>query len=155
MAQNLHITIDDKAVRRALNVAPEQVVNTMHVSLQRSAVYAQRMFRTNITDNGSVHTGELRRSVEFKFENKLAVNIRPMAKYAPFVEYGTRPHWTSVRNLERWAKFRGINAYALQRSIAMHGTKPHPYEEKTFKQVQPYAIRNMQQSLNRVVKEIL
>lgn len=155
MATNIRIQVDDKQLRQALRIAPNRIVNAMHVSLNRSAVQTQRYFREQITENESIHTGELRRSVHFQFLNKLNVVIEPEAKYADFVEKGTRPHWTSVRNLERWARFRGINPYVLQRSIARKGTKAHPFEKKVADKTVRFAQRDMQQQLNKTIKEVL
>lgn len=155
MATNIRIQVDDKQLRQALRIAPNRIVNAMHVSLNRSAVQTQRYFREEITNNGSIHTGELRRSVHFHFLNKLNVVIEPEAKYADFVEKGTRPHWTSVRNLERWARFRGINPYVLQHSIARKGTKAHPFEKKVANKTIRFAQRDMQQQLNKTIKEVL
>lgn len=155
MATNIRIQVDDKQLRQALRIAPNRIVNAMHVSLNRSAVQTQRYFREQITENESIHTGELRRSVHFHFLNKLNVVIEPEAKYADFVEKGTRPHWTSVRNLERWARFRGINPYVLQHSIARKGTKAHPFEKKVADKTVRFAQRDMQQQLNKTIKEVL
>ena len=77
------------------------------------------------------------------------------AKYADYVEKGTKPHWTSVRNLESWARFRGINPYVLQRSIARKGTKAHPFEQRTAQRAIAFATKDMQQQLDKSMKEIL
>jgi hypothetical protein len=155
MATSIRIKINDKELKQALRIAPQRIINAMHTSLKRSAVQTQRYFREEITNNRSIHTGELRRSVRFHFNNKLNVVIEPGVGYADFVEKGTRPHWTSVRNLERWAKFRGINPYVLQRSIARKGTKAHPFEKKTAKRATEFAQRDMQRQLDKSIKEIL
>jgi hypothetical protein len=60
-----------------------------------------------------------------------------MIDYALFVEFGTLPHWTSVDNLKKWAKDKLGDeklAYALQRHIALFGTKPHPFIRETLQQ---------------------
>ena len=155
MATNVKIQVNDKELRQALRVAPNRIINAMHTSLTRSAVQTQRYFREEITNNGSIHTGELRRSVHFGFKDKLSVVIEPEAKYADYVENGTKPHWTSVRNLESWAKFRGINPYVLQRSIARKGTKAHPFEQRTAQRATVFATKDMQQQLDKSMKEIL
>ncbi len=48
------------------------------------------------------------------------------AKYAPYVEYGTRAHFPPVEALVRYAG--GIKeAWAMAVGISKKGTKPHPY----------------------------
>jgi len=45
-------------------------------------------------------------------------------KYIKYVDEGTAPHWAPIENLRGWAELKGINPYALQAHIAVHGTKP-------------------------------
>ena len=47
--------------------------------------------------------------------------------YARPVEFGSRPHWVSVRHLQAWADLKGINVYAVRWSIATKGTRPQPF----------------------------
>lgn len=57
------------------------------------------------------------------------------AEYARFVEEGTAPHWPPIEPLKYWAqKVFGDEdaAYAVQATIAKHGTQPHPYVEPGF-----------------------
>ena len=81
--------------------------------------------------------------------------VEPEAKYADYVEKGTKPHWTSVHNLERWANLKGINPYALQHSIATHGTKAHPFEEKVYRRAVEFATQDMQNQLNKTIRETI
>lgn len=155
MATAIKIKVDDAQLRRALQVAPNKIINAMHRSLNRSAVQTQRYFREVLTEHGNVYTSHLRRSVHFQFKNKLSVTIEPEAKYADAVEKGTRPHKVSIRELEGWAKFRGINVYALQKSIMHKGTKAHPYEADTAKRAIQFATNDMQTQMNKAIKEIL
>jgi len=56
------------------------------------------------------------------------------------VVHNTAPHWTSVENLKKWAKDKLGDenlAYALQKSIAVKGTKPHPFIKETLIQEFP------------------
>ena len=49
------------------------------------------------------------------------------ANYAPYVEFGTRPHFPPVAALERWAKQKGLNPWVVAKSIAQKGTEAHPH----------------------------
>lgn len=152
MAKALHIQVDDKDLRQALSVAPERVISGMNTSLRRIAVFTQRAFREEEPVGA---TGQLRQSTNFHFNNRLSVRVEPEAKYADYVEKGTKPHWTSVRNLERWANLKGINPYALQHSIATHGTKAHPFEEKVYRRAVEFATQDMQNQLNKTIRETI
>jgi len=85
-----------------------------------------------------VHDGELRRSIRGSIKNEELLIY--MVGYAINVEFGSKPHWTSVDNLKKWAKDKLGDeklAYALQRHIAMYGTKPHPFIRETLIQEFP------------------
>lgn len=151
----LSIKVDDKALREAIRIAPERIITAISQSLTRSAIQTQRYFRENIPVGVS---GELRRSVRYHFLDRVSVSIAPEASYAQYVEYGTSPHWASVKDgtsLARWAKQKGINKYALQHHIARKGTKPHHFEGETYRQAKDYAYQDIDDTLNNTIKEIL
>jgi len=65
----------------------------------------------------------------------LTAEIKPSMRYADAVETGSRPHWPPHgpdSSLAAWAKLKGLNVYAVARSISVKGTKPHPYIQPTF-----------------------
>lgn len=152
MRVGMSITVDDKLLRQALRKAPRHMVLAINRSLRRSAVYTQRRFREELPVGA---TGQLRRSVRYLFRSMTEVNIHPAAKQAVFIEYGTRPHWTSVKNLEKWANQRGISPYAVQRGIAKHGTKAQPYLHKVHASADGYAGTDMSRSLEKAIDEVL
>jgi len=84
--------------------------------------------------NAPKHDGTLQNSIQFTVEDNGDV-VFSMVGYAKWVEYGSKPHWTSIENLKKWArdKLGDENAaYALQRHIAKNGTKPHPFIRVAF-----------------------
>ena len=149
---NISYKIDDKDAKKALERSPTAVITAINYALRRSAVFTQRCFRKNMPAGA---TGNLRRSVSYKFLTKVSVKIEPELEYADYVEYGTKPHWTSVRNLERWANLKGINPYALQHSIAKHGTKPHPYLHKTATEAEAFARKELQTDVAKAVERTI
>lgn len=74
------------------------------------------------------YTGELEGSVAWHLEAKppfYTLIIGPSAKERVWVRFGTRAHWAPIGPLKQWAavKLGDPNAaYAVQRSIARHGT---------------------------------
>ena len=152
MGNFIHINVDSRGVKTALAKAPEQIVNAINLGLRETAVMSQRYYRQNMPVGA---TGFLRRSTTYSFLNRVTVKVEPYAQYADYVEYGTKPHWTSVHNLERWANLKGINPYALQRSIAYHGTKPHPFQQKTYEQTASYASEALHRRVGQAVERIL
>jgi len=152
MGNFLHVDVSTNNLRKAVKAAPDKIVETMHRSLARSAIKGQDYFRLKMPVGVS---GFLRQHIAIKWNNRLSVTVDPTAPYADYVEYGTRPHWTSVHNLEAWARLKGINPYALQRSIAKKGTKPHPYLAFVSYYTAKFAANDMEQSLKKAIKEII
>ncbi|NCD00112.1 MAG: hypothetical protein EOL95_10480 [Bacteroidia bacterium] len=88
----------------------------------------------SLKNNCPQHDGDLKRSIR-AINNDEKLQIYAL-NYAWYVEKGTAPHWTSVENLKKWAKDKWGDeklAYALQRHIALYGTRPHEFIRKTFK----------------------
>jgi len=55
--------------------------------------------------------------------------------YADAVETGSRPHRPPTDPdgaLAQWCEMKGLNVYAVAKSIELRGTKPHPYIEPTY-----------------------
>ena len=152
MGNFLHVDVNTKNLRQAVAVAPDKIIETMHRSLARSAIKTQDLFRVKMPVGV---TSFLRQHVTYHWNNRLSVTVEPTAPYAEYVEFGTRPHWTSVHNLESWARLKGIDPYALQRSIAKKGTKPHPYLAFVSLHAAKFATDDMEKSLNKTIKEIL
>ena len=53
-------------------------------------------------------------------------------RVAQAIEYGSRPHWTPIEELKKWAQRVGKDddpgaAYRIQRAIAERGTPAHPF----------------------------
>lgn len=155
MSTALHIDVDDKNLRRALQIAPNRIINAMHTSLTRSAVMTQRYFKETLRSHGNIYTGHLWNSIHFSFKNKLSVTIEPTAPYADDVEKGTPPHKIEIEEIRGWALFHGLNPYAVQKSIRRKGTKAHPYEAETATRAMHFAEKDMQQQLDKAIKEIL
>lgn len=83
----------------------------------------------------------LRGSIDFKIDpGTMSSEVKPLADYGDAVETGSRPHWISAKpgsTLAQWAQLKGINPYAVQKSIAIHGTKAHPFIQPTYVDVAP------------------
>lgn len=80
------------------------------------------------------------------------------APYAPYVEYGTRPHWMPIKPLKAWAA-RVLHdesaAYMVQRSIAMRGTKPKPFFGPAIEEGRRDAPGIMRDAHHRVTQRLV
>lgn len=75
-------------------------------------------------------------------QGAMTVVIKPddSIPYADAVETGSRPHMPPTDPdgaLAQWCEMKGLKLWAVARSIATKGTKPHPYIEPTFRTVEP------------------
>lgn len=79
-------------------------------------------------------TGKLNKSIK-QFVTEIAATIGPdhNLKYPIYVEKGTKPHMPPVSAIQAWADAKGINAWALAKSISKKGTQANPFVERTFK----------------------
>lgn len=125
--------IEIKGVERLLKgledlaKAPERV----HGALVKTGMVVQANARVNLDLKGTTNTGRLSQSIEIEdrpFEN--AVIVGTNVQYAPFVEFGTRPHMPPVEPLVEWAHLKLHDdkmGYVTARLIAKRGTKPKPF----------------------------
>ena len=57
--------------------------------------------------------------------------------------------------LNMWAKSKGINPYALQRSIAKKGTKAHPFLQRTLNEVDSQVLPDFNKGIGKIIERIL
>ncbi len=91
-----------------------------------------KLHSTALRNAPSGATNELRSKIDFfpKSRGHHKYKVISQANHSAAVEFGTKPHWTSVENLKAWArrKLGDENAaYAIQRKIAKFGTDRHPF----------------------------
>lgn len=138
----LELTIDDARLESAFRQAPELISAGLRRLVEGAAIDLHNQERVAAP---VAVTGQLRGSIRYKFMPlSLTAEVGPTVDYAAAIENGTRPHWVSVKPgtpLFRWAKQKGINPFAVQRSIAKKGTKAHPFVMPTFERLAP-KIRN-------------
>ncbi len=72
-------------------------------------------------------------------------------EYAKAVHQGTKPHFVSPGQLMKWSMKRGLNAYAVSKSIGKKGTMPNPFLQRAVDQNKD----KMDQDMNNAIKEIL
>ena len=112
----------DKAIAQALG-DPALVAGPLKTLLGSAAAVVER----KAAELAPVDTGRLRSSITQEIA-PLRARVYTNVFYAPFVEYGTRPHFPPPGALATWGRRHGgIPAFALARAIAKRGTKAQPY----------------------------
>lgn len=139
---NIQIKIQNlDEVKKGLNEAPiffaKNIDKAIHHSIEE--------VRKNVLDYAPSGAGnDLRLRWDTIFKPLYGALISGV-KHGIFVHEGTKPHWTSIKNLADWARLRGLNVYALQRSIAKKGTKANPFLAK--------AVDAAENKINQFFKE--
>lgn len=96
----------------------------------------------NLRDNWRVDIG--------RFEGAL----RSMAPYALAVHQGTGPHVVSGETLKKWAARKGLNPWAVAKSIAKKGTKANPFLQRSVQIEQENVNREFAGALSAILKDI-
>ena len=105
-------------------------------------------------ERAPVDTGRLRASV-VTIQSLTRVSVGPTVSYAPFVEFGTRPHWPPRGALQPWARRHGFPAgplgdFIVRRAIALRGTKAQPFVVPGIQKALPQ-IRALAATLGREI----
>jgi len=127
--------LDDKKFQAALK-DPKLVKGPVRKFLERSAKTVEGAAKEKVT----VDTGRLRSSIASEVRTSSAV-IGTNLTYAPFVEFGTRPHFPPVGALRGWARRHGFpargGAFLVARAISRRGTKAKPFLVPSLEQSKP------------------
>ena len=100
-----------------------------------------------------VSDGRLRSSIRAAYyRNHLASEVGTDVEYAPYVEFGSRPHWAPIAPLRRWAEKHGISPFAVQLSIARKGTPAQPFLFPAFEVEREYFIEKVKAALIKNLK---
>lgn len=154
-AYQLGITVQDQKVVAMLASAPTALSTRLRQVIERAAITVQREM---IQEAPIAVTGDLRRSIHYEVAPSVfQAVIEPDIVYAGSVEAGGPPRWVSVKPgtpLEKWAKLKGLNPYAVQRSIARKGTQPHPFVKPTYEKTKDEVEAGIEVGITQVLQEI-
>lgn len=122
MAGAIIVRIDGlDELRRKLNSG--RVEGPIERFLDRGAIFIQSRARAA----APVDTGRLRNSIAVDSPDNRHREIGTNVDYAPYVEFGTRPHWPPVGAVAPWARRHGMEPFMVARAISRSGTKAQPF----------------------------
>lgn len=109
---------------------PAFIAGPLHDFLERSASTVE----LNAKLRAPGDTGHLKASITHEVKETQAI-IEAGVHYAPYVEFGTRPHWPPLAALQPWAQRHGFppgraGAFLVARAIAKRGTKAREYMQQ-------------------------
>jgi hypothetical protein len=146
------VTINDKQVRDLFDRAIKKIPKSAENILGKWAIDVERKAR----ENAPKAIGDLVRSITSETRD-LRAKVYTNLKYAEFVETGRKPgKMPPASALERWARVKLGNAklaFAVAKSIGMHGTKPTYFWKKTGKYAES-RIPNLKADLERELNNI-
>ena len=126
MARGFSVTVEglDKVQR---NLRPEQLGPPMRTYLRRVNAAGMRQVSKRLTKHkfsGALAGSMTRKTDQRPIPRWTDIIIGEKTGHAKQLEYGTKPHFPRVDgDLERWARSKGLDPWAVARSIARKGTK--------------------------------
>jgi hypothetical protein len=93
--------------------------------------------KNNVKEIDAYDTHELFNSIKYNISAKgLRVVVYSDAKHAPFIEFGTSPHWPPIDKIRAWCGRKGIPesaAFPIARAISERGTPERPWLYPAYK----------------------
>ena len=150
MAVSIKIEIKNiDKLHDALMSSPKVVGKHMQEAIERSSMmFFEQLQRIMPADTSNMARTTKRDIFPLKAE------IYPTANYAIFVHEGTRPHPVSPLHLKRWASHKGLNPYAVAKSIAKKGTKKQPFMTDAFERVEKNLSEPFDKAIEAALNEI-
>lgn len=146
--------LDD--LKNNLNKAGETLKKNLGDAMQKSTEIIKLKARRKAGSPPIVFKGELARSIQAKSSPFKGV-VGAEAKHAPFIEFGTKPHFPPIAPLERWARLKlgkpGIG-FAIAKKISERGTKAQPYFQPAVDESINDIARFFEQSIDKVTVEL-
>lgn len=130
----------------------DRYVKRKQYFLQRETEDTGNKVQESAKRNAPTDLGELKRKITNTYKGRktrFLSTVRSNAQYSRAVEYGSRPHWTSVTNLEGWAYRHGISPYAVQYKIAKHGTPEQPFMFPAYLEHAPKYVLKVKREMRK------
>ena len=121
-----------------LRELPDEIKNDVRKVVKNSAFNIER----NAKSSASVKTGHLRRSISTKMGDMEATIHTSNLKYAPMVEFGTRPHIIRAKN-KKALYWKG--AKHPVKKVNHPGSKAKPYLIPAFESEKDNLIKNLKE----------
>ena len=114
------------------------------VAIKQSTLSVRRQAMQNLTANGSVKTGHLKRSIAYKLTQDTGIVHTSNVEYAIIVEKGSRAH-TIKPKTKKALYWQG--ARHPVKSVRHPGTSPKPYLIPALEAEKPKFIQNLKDAI--------
>lgn len=133
-------------IARNVHTLAQQFPKWLADANQTTAREVQSEAQRNVRQIDAYDTHELHDSFRIvKARNGLSAIVANVAPHAPFIEFGTAPHFPPVDAIRAWCVRKGIDpgaAYPIARAIAERGTPERPFMRPAYEsQKRPHIER--------------
>jgi HK97 gp10 family phage protein len=107
--------------------------------------------------NAPVDTGRLRASIipdVVSQGNTVLGIVGSNVVYAPYMEFGTKPHWPPLAALEVWARRHHTSAFLVARAISQRGLKPRRFLRDAFDKVKGAIRGTIESTVAQTLRDI-
>jgi HK97 gp10 family phage protein len=140
MSMTVTIT-GERELQKAIEDLMYQAKQATSDAVSEHALNIQSQAKRNISDWPAVDTGRLRASIKVEsYSDGLARRVGSDVNYAPFVEFGTRPHFPPLEPIREWCRRHSIPeeaAYAIALKISRTGQPARPFLFPAYEQERP------------------
>ena len=119
----------------------EDIRSDVQKVIKKAGFNIERNAKQNITNNGSVVTGHLRRGITTNVGNMEVIVHTSNIKYARGVEYGTKPHVIKAKS-KKALYWKG--AKHPVKSVRHPGSRAKPYLIPAFEKEKEVLIRDLE-----------
>ena len=140
-----------EARARMLHIAEQLSGVPMAQAMKDAALYVTAGARRL----APVDTGRLRASIipEIRvMTNEVVGVVGSNVVYAPYMEFGTRPHWAPPGALSTWARRHGRTEFYIRSLIATRGLKPRKYLQGGFEANKTRIIARIERAVGEITK---
>lgn len=118
-------------MQRNIRLVREAFPELLAAANEKTARQIQRDAQRNIKEIDAIATGKMYGGIEITSSpGGLVFAVGCTMAYAPFVEFGTRPHFPPIAAIREWCRVKGIPesaAYPICLKIARVGTPERPF----------------------------
>ena len=136
----------EEAVEEAIRLLAKKS-NEVKAELFRAGQAIASEAKKNVRRNRAIDTGTLRNYIladrSASGERVEAGVVSSKVPYAPYVEFGTKPHFPPPDALEKWAKRHRIPLFPVLLKIAREGTPPRPFLRPAVRKIFPKLFANI------------
>jgi hypothetical protein len=133
------IIMDSTAVEATFTRTAVQFPDYVNLWLVQASILTKEEMSARVNQGvGAAYGSGIKNNIDFTIDPAATssfVGPNKSVPYAQFLETGTRPHKVSTNpegSLAQWCELKGLNLYAVARSIELNGTKAHPFVRPTY-----------------------